>query len=135
MKLRDRHSSDDVSGFLDKGTSVTGELQFSGTLRIDGDFHGSITTNDKLIIGERALVYADIKVGEAEIYGTVSGTITSKKRIEIHSSGRIQGEVSTPVLVVEEGGFLDGSSNMAGGEKSPVPTENPEVSRKEWPGS
>ena len=63
MKFRDK-PSDQVSGFLDKGTNITGELQFAGTLRIDGNFHGSISTADTLIIGEHAMVHADIRAGE-----------------------------------------------------------------------
>jgi len=67
MKIR--KTSDQVFGFLDQGTNVTGELEFTGTLRIDGNFHGSISTADMLIIGEHAHVHADIKAGEIEIHG------------------------------------------------------------------
>ena len=133
MKLRAKFSSEEISGFLDQGTSVTGELQFSGTLRIDGEFHGSITTSDKLFIGERAQVHADIKVGEIEVYGKISGDVDSKKSIQIHATGRIQGEVRTPVLVIEEGGVLDGASDMAGEGKLEELLESPRTSRKEWP--
>ena len=133
MKLRPKFSSEEISGFLDLGTSVTGELHFSGTLRIDGEFHGSITTSDKLFIGERAQVHADIKVGEIEVYGKISGNVDSKKRIQIHATGRIQGEVRTPVLVIDEGGVLDGASNMAGEGKLEELLESPRTTRKEWP--
>ncbi len=133
MKRRPEYSSDEISGFLDQGTSVTGELEFSGTLRIDGEFHGSITTSDKLIVGERGQIHADIKVGETEVYGKISGNVDSKKRVEIHATGRIQGEVRTPVLVIEEGGVLDGNSNMTGEGKSEELFERPRTSRNEWP--
>ncbi len=83
-KLRSRFASDEISGFLDQGTSVTGELQFSGTLRVDGDFHGSISTKDKLIVGERAQIHADIKVGEIEVYGAIFGNVESARRVQIH---------------------------------------------------
>src|SRR5258706_5925051 len=95
MKFRLK-SSDQVSGFLDKGTNVTGELEFAGTLRIDGNFHGSISSSDILIIGEHALVHADIKVGEIEIHGQVNGSIEAKRRVEITASGRLRGDVHTP---------------------------------------
>jgi cytoskeletal protein CcmA (bactofilin family) len=112
MKFRNK-SSDQVSGFLDKGTSVTGELEFVGTLRIDGNFHGSISSNDILVIGEHALVHADIKVGEIEIHGQVFGSIEAKRRVEITASGRLRGDVHTPVLCVTSGGVLDGRIQMA----------------------
>ncbi len=113
MKFRLK-SSDQVSGFLDKGTNVTGELEFAGTLRIDGNFHGSISTGDILIVGEHAMVHADIKVGEIEIHGQVYGSIDAKRRVEISASGRLRGDVRTPVLAVTPGGILDGRIQMAG---------------------
>ncbi len=112
MKFRLR-ASDQVSGFLDKGTNVTGELEFAGTLRIDGNFHGSISTGDVLIIGEHALVHADIKVGEIEVHGQVFGSIQAKRRVEVTATGRIRGDVQTPVLVTSAGGVLDGRIEMA----------------------
>jgi cytoskeletal protein CcmA (bactofilin family) len=114
MKFRHKSSSDQVSGFLDKGTNVTGELEFAGTLRIDGNFHGSISSNDILVIGEHALVHADIKVGEIEVHGQVFGSIEAKRRVEITASGRFRGDVHTPVLAVIPGGVLDGRIQMAG---------------------
>src|SRR5215467_9738476 len=99
MKFRPK-ASDTVSGFLDKGTHVTGELQFAGTLRIDGNFHGSISTGDILIIGEHAVVHADIHAGEIEIHGQIFGTVEAKRRVEIFPTGKIRGDINTPVLTV-----------------------------------
>ena len=112
MKFRQK-SSDQVSGFLDKGTNITGELQFAGTLRIDGNFHGSISTGDLLIIGEHAMVHADIHAGEVEIHGQVLGTIEAKRRVEISASGRVRGDIQTPVLIVTPGALVDGRTRMA----------------------
>ena len=113
MKFRLK-SSDEVCGFLDKGTHVTGELEFAGTLRIDGNFHGSISTGDILIIGEHAIVHADIRVGEIEIHGQLFGAIEAKRRVEISPSGRVRGDIHTPVLSMSPGGLLDGRIRMAG---------------------
>src|SRR5579862_3167349 len=112
MKFRVK-SSDQVSGFLDKGTNITGELQFAGTLRIDGNFHGSISTADTLIIGEHAMVHADIRAGEVEIHGQVLGTIEAKRRVEISITGRVRGDIQTPVLSITPGALLDGRTRMA----------------------
>ena len=111
MKFRVKQS-DQVSGFLDKGTNVTGELEFAGTLRIDGNFQGSISTTDNLVIGEHAVVHADIKVGEIEIHGQFFGTIEAK-RVEVFASGRVRGDIHTPVMIVNPGARLDGGIRMA----------------------
>jgi len=111
MKFRLKQS-DQVSGFLDKGTNVTGELEFAGTLRIDGNFQGSISTTDNLVIGEHAVVHADIKVGEIEIHGQFFGTVEAK-RVEVFPSGRVRGDIHTPVMIVNPGARLDGGIRMA----------------------
>ena len=111
MKFRPK-GSDTVSGFLDKGTNVTGELEFAGTLRIDGNFHGSISTGDILIVGEHAVVHADIRAGEIEIHGQIFGRIEAKRRAEIFPTGKVRGDIHTPVLTVTPGGLLDGRLQM-----------------------
>jgi cytoskeletal protein CcmA (bactofilin family) len=113
MKLRLK-GSDEITGFLDKGTNVTGELEFNGTLRIDGSFHGSISTAGILLIGERAVVHADIKAGEVQVHGQVFGTIETQNRVEVFSTGRVRGDISTPVLIMSSGALLDGRLRMCG---------------------
>src|SRR5215469_6320494 len=112
MKFRPK-GSDTVSGFLDEGTNITGELEFAGTLRIDGNFHASISTADILIIGEHAMVHADIRAGDVEIHGQVLGTIEAKRRVEISVTGRVRGDIHAPVLIVNPGAQLDGRTRMA----------------------
>ncbi len=104
--------SEEIAGFLEKGTNVTGELQFSNTLRIDGDFQGSITSNDTLIIGEDAVVHADIKVGDLELHGQVFGHVEVQRRTEIFSTGRLSGDLQTGTLITQAGAILDARSRM-----------------------
>ena len=111
MKFRLKQS-DQVSGFLDKGTNVTGELEFAGTLRIDGNFQGSISSGDCLVIGEHAIVHADINVGEIEIHGQFFGSIEAIHRVEIFPSGRVRGDIHTPILCVNAGAIVDGGLRM-----------------------
>jgi cytoskeletal protein CcmA (bactofilin family) len=105
-----KSASDQFNGFLDVGTCVTGELSFSGTLRLEGNVHGSIRTTDVLVIGEGAMVHAEITAGEVEIHGTVSGNITCERRLQIFSSGRLRGDVRVPTLIIDEGGVFEGIS-------------------------
>ena len=102
-----------IAGFLDQGISLTGELQFSGIVRIDGNFHGSISSSDKLIIGEHAVIHADIKVGDIEVHGQIFGNLEVKRRAEVFQTGRVRGDLQTSVLVIHAGAVLDGRSRMA----------------------
>jgi cytoskeletal protein CcmA (bactofilin family) len=112
MKFRRKATSEEISGFLDKGTTLTGELQFAGQLQIHGNFHGSITTNDILVVGENAVIHADIKAGQVEIHGRVFGNMEARKRIEIYPTGRVQGDVRSPTFIIDAGAVFDGRSHM-----------------------
>lgn len=140
MKVPWKSTSDDFKGFLDHGTSLTGELNFAGTLRVDGEIHGSITTSDILIVGESAMIHADIKAGEVHIHGAVLGNIDGNRRVDIYATGRLRGDVRTPQLVIEEGGVFEGLSRGAtdseGEEpaRESFPAQTPKAKkRKEWP--
>jgi cytoskeletal protein CcmA (bactofilin family) len=102
--------AEEFNGFLAQGTSFAGDLQFSGTLHLNGNVRGSISTGDVLIIGEHATVEAEIKAGEIQISGTVIGNVTCTRRIEIADCGRLRGDVRTPQLIIKEGGVFEGTS-------------------------
>jgi cytoskeletal protein CcmA (bactofilin family) len=103
----------EIAGFLDEGTGITGELHFAGRLRLDGDFQGSICADGTLVVGEKASVRGDIKVAEIEIAGHIFGNIEAKQRVEILGTGRVQGDVQTPLLVMKPGSMLDGRTSMS----------------------
>jgi cytoskeletal protein CcmA (bactofilin family) len=102
----------DLNGFLDKGSSFRGELEFEDTMRVDGRFNGSITSKNELIVGESATIEADIHVGRIAISGTVMGKIKADERVEIHRSGRVFSDIETPALIVEEGAIFQGNCVM-----------------------
>jgi cytoskeletal protein CcmA (bactofilin family) len=82
-------------------------------LHLDGDFHGTITTDDVLVVGEQATIEADIKAGEVLISGKVFGNIECARRVEINASGHFRGDVRTPKFVINEGGIFEGKSLAA----------------------
>ena len=107
-----RSKEQQIAAFFDQGTNLTGELQFSGVVRIDGSFHGSINGGEALIVGNNAVIHADIRVREIEIHGQVFGNIEVGGRAEIHSTGTFRGDIHSPLLVIHPGGVLDGHSHM-----------------------
>jgi len=115
MRLRRKSTTGEFKGFLDHGTSLTGELRFSGTLRVDGEIHGSITTDNLLIIGGKGTVHADIKAGEVQVFGAVFGNVESERKIEVFPTGTLRGDVRTPQLIIDEGGTFEGRSHGTAG--------------------
>ncbi|HEY0143122.1 MAG TPA: polymer-forming cytoskeletal protein [Thermoanaerobaculia bacterium] len=104
--------SGDLNGFLDRGSSFKGELEFEDTMRIDGKFNGRITSKNELIVGESAHIDGDIHVGRIAISGTVVGKIRADIRVEIHRNGKVYSDIDTPALVIEEGAIFQGNCVM-----------------------
>lgn len=103
----------DLNGFLDRGSSFNGELEFEDTMRIDGRFKGKIVSKNELIVGEQATIDGDIHVGRIAISGTVMGKVKADQKIEIHRSGRVYADLETPALLIEEGAVFQGNCVMS----------------------
>jgi cytoskeletal protein CcmA (bactofilin family) len=104
--------SGDLSGFLDKDMVMKGEISFKETLRIDGRFEGTIRSGKNLIVGESADVDAEIEVDSLYVSGTLRGSARAKERIELASTARVQANLSTSTLCVEEGALFTGHCSM-----------------------
>ncbi len=111
-----RREDEEVRAFLGKGAEFSGKLMFDGSVRIDGDFKGSIFGSGTLVIGEGAEIEADIHVDSVMVSGKVHGRIDGKKQIRIYTTGNVTGDLSTPVLGVEEGAFFEGGCRMTRNE-------------------
>jgi len=103
---------DEVKAFLGEGTEFKGLLSFEGTVRIDGKFEGEVVSKDTLIVGENAVLSAEVSVGTIVVRGKVTGNIATTKKIEVRSKGEIIGNIKTPLLFIEEGAILDGRCEM-----------------------
>jgi|SRR5687767_3555418 cytoskeletal protein CcmA (bactofilin family) len=104
--------SGDLNGFLDRGATFKGEMEFEDTMRIDGRFNGRITSKNELIVGESAHIEGDIHVGRIAISGTVVGKIIADQRVEIHRNGKVYSDIDTPALIIEEGAIFQGNCVM-----------------------
>jgi len=98
---------------LGKGAEFIGKLIFDGAVRIDGDFQGEIYGQGSVDVGEGALVKANMAVDRVYIGGEVQGSIEVKEKINIHSTGKLLGDVRTPAFIMEEGALFDGRSHMS----------------------
>lgn len=97
-----------LNGFLDAGARLEGTLSFDDVFRIDGQFKGTILSDHELVVGDRAVIEGEIRVGRLSVSGTIRGVIHAKERVEVHAGARLYAELHTPALVVEEGAVLQG---------------------------
>lgn len=111
----------DINAFLGAGTSFTGRLAFEGVVRIDGAFDGEIVSAGTLLVGKNARIAGRVHVGRLTCGGAVAAEVTAADRVAVTATGRLTGSVRTPVLVVEEGGGLEGEVVMEPGAAAQEP--------------
>ncbi|HEX8145081.1 MAG TPA: polymer-forming cytoskeletal protein [Pyrinomonadaceae bacterium] len=103
-----------LSGFVGNGTVLTGEATFKAMLRVDGHLSGRVSSESgTLIVGNNGQVDADIQVAIAVIHGTVNGDIIASQRLELGRAAKVNGNIQTPSLVIEQGAVFEGSCRMA----------------------
>lgn len=99
--------------FLGKSTNFEGKLTFDGTIRLEGRFKGEVEgKNGTLIVGENGFIDASILVNTIVISGEVKGDINAEDRIEIHPPAKVFGDITAPVIVIDEGVVFQGSCTM-----------------------
>lgn len=134
MKALRVEGEESGQGRISRGVEISGDVVFADSLLVDGKVTGKLVSeNGTLAIEQTGEIQADVDVGICVIRGAVQGNINAKSRIEIYRSARVQGDLTTPVLLVEEGAQLTGAIKM-GKEAAPAGesrrSENAENLRK-----
>jgi cytoskeletal protein CcmA (bactofilin family) len=89
---------------------MEGSLVFEGTLFMNGHVKGRIESRaGSIVIGEDALIHADIFVRTATVNGEVKGTVRATERIELHPPARVYGDLTAPVVIIHEGVIFEGN--------------------------
>ncbi|HET9948176.1 MAG TPA: polymer-forming cytoskeletal protein [Longimicrobiales bacterium] len=99
------------------GMKVVGDCHTDGTLRVEGTVEGSIRAGKAVVVGKQGVVDGDILTQDAIVSGHVTGKLVAESRLELQATCRIEGEVHTRRMQLEEGAVLNGSVHM--GEKRP----------------
>lgn len=104
----------EINTLLGRGSEFEGKLTFEGTVRIDGTLKGEVFSDDVLVVGEGAILEAEVDIGEIIIQGTVRGNIRAKRSVEILAPGRVSGDITTPSLQIDKGVVFEGRCHMEG---------------------
>ena len=101
-----------VTSILGEGTSWKGEISGSGGIRIEGLSEGLIDLEGLIIVDQKGRVESElIKADTVIVAGAVRSNIHAK-RVEIRSTGRVWGDVTTVKFSTEEGAYLRGNIQM-----------------------
>jgi cytoskeletal protein CcmA (bactofilin family) len=101
-----------IATVFGKETQFFGDLTFKKSLQINGTFEGEISSGGFLVIGEGAVVKANINAKVVIVSGTVYGNIEAREKLEIQSNGRVYGNIRTSKLKIADGVIFEGSCEM-----------------------
>ncbi len=123
MFKKDPLKEDDMETIIGPSVKLEGAFASDGDVTIEGYVKGALATTKNLRIGERAVVDASVKASNAIISGTVNGPLDIFGKLEILSSGRVNGDVLCTSIIIQEGAVLNGTWKM-GSQKTGSETKD-----------
>ena len=112
----------DVVSIVGPGMKVVGDCSSDGTIRIEGQVEGSVKAAKSVVIGKEGVVVGDVVTQDAIVAGRVNGSVSAESRVELQTTCRVQGDIRSRRIKLDEGGQVDGQLHM-GGPGAEKPTE------------
>jgi cytoskeletal protein CcmA (bactofilin family) len=101
-----------IDSLVGAGTVISGDVTFSGGLRVDGEIRGNVRgaegQSSTLVVSEQARIEGEIDVSHLVINGTVIGPVRSKDFLELQAKARVTGDVEYNTLEMQLGAVVQG---------------------------
>jgi cytoskeletal protein CcmA (bactofilin family) len=112
-----------------RGISVQGTVQDAERLVVEGTVEATMIRATELSVTPGGMFKGEVEVDDAEIAGTIDGTLTANASLTVRATGKVLGTARCRRLQVEDGGQITGRIEMLGektlGEKTSPPAETP----------
>ena len=101
-----------IDSLIGAGTSLVGDVTFSGGLRVDGEIRGNVRAADgqpaTLVLSEHARIEGEISVSHVVINGTVIGPVHSGDFLELQPRAKVTGDVEYATIEMHLGAIVQG---------------------------
>jgi cytoskeletal protein CcmA (bactofilin family) len=102
-----------IDSLIGAGTTVEGNINFSGGLRVDGKIHGNVASSGDqpgvLVISEQAEVVGEIRVNHVIVNGRVNGPIHASETLDLQAKAHVSGDVHYRRLEIQGGAVVQGT--------------------------
>ena len=116
-----KEASAAMDSMLGSGSVCTGSLKVEGGLRVDGTVDGEVSVSGTLTVGREGIITGDVTASQAIIGGTIRGTVRTDRQLELQNGSRLEGDIFTSSLIIEDGVFFEGQCRMTGSGASEEP--------------
>ena len=101
-----------IDSLIGEGTTIEGNVLFSGGLRVDGKVQGNVVSaGDQpgmLVISEQAEVAGEIRVNHVIVNGRVNGPIHASETLDLQAKAHVTGDVHYRRLEIQGGAVVQG---------------------------
>ena len=97
-----------INTIVGPGTSVVGDIEAAGFVRVDGSLRGNLHVKGRVVIGEQARMKGDVSGTAITVGGVVVGDILASERITVLSTALVLGDIVTKRITAEEGSLVNG---------------------------
>lgn len=112
-KANVQFDSPDRLNVIVEGSKVIGDMITESNLRIDGEVKGNVSSASKVVIGKNGHILGNLTCADADIEGTIKGILKVDSLTILRETSRIEGEITTSKLQVEEGAQFSGNCKMS----------------------
>ena len=103
----------EIGSLIGAGTTVTGDVSFSGGLRVDGVVRGAVRCSEPekggiLVISEHGMVEGEVRASHVVVSGRIQGPVHAAVLIELQPKARVQGDVQYRALEMHHGAVVEG---------------------------
>jgi len=100
--------------YIGPGSHIEGNLTGDAEVVMDGSLKGSVALKSRLVLGKRGIIHANIVAQSVQIAGQIKGDIQAADKVEVTSTGSVEGNLSAPLVAISEGGRCNGRIEMKG---------------------
>lgn len=112
FKKHKHHQNDRIDSLIGASSSVTGDVTFSGGLRVDGHVTGNVSSVDNqsatLVVSEKARIEGKVSCTHLILNGEIVGPIAVSQYVELQPKARIKGDLCYKMLEMHPGAIVDG---------------------------
>ena len=98
--------------FIGNGVVLTGDINSTADIRIDGTVKGNVSCSARVLIGSEGLVEGNVDCKQADVMGRIKGNIKAKEVLSLRGSANLTGDIFAAKLQVEPTANFNGRCNM-----------------------
>lgn len=114
-----------IDSLIGAGTTIEGDLSFTGGMRIDGHVNGNVIAApgkpSTLVLSEHARIDGEVNVTHLVVNGIIAGPVTASEYLELQSKAKVNGDVHYKTLEIQLGAIVEGrlihNNNVAAQDK------------------